>query len=203
VNATDSRTPRRPRHAALAAAVALGALALTACDPLQPGSAAVVGTERITETEVNTAAYEAAEAQREAGLEPDVAELMRRQVDVRVATVLLEELADTYDVEVTRGQVDAFIRQGGGAEAWEASLVERGLSPEQAREFARIQVLIDAVAEAIDPETGFTQIGAEAAALSEELGVEISPRYGQWDSQQVTIVAAVDDVSQPAGGPAA
>lgn len=194
---------RAPRRAAVVAVAALAALALTACDLLQPGSAAVVGAERITETEVNTAAYQAAEAQRAAGLEPDVRELMRRQLDVRVAGALLDELADTYDVEVTQGEVQAFIRERGGAEAWEASLVERGLSPKQAREFARIQVLIDQVAREIDPENGLQQIGAEAAALSEEIGVEISPRYGQWDSQQVTVVAAADDVSQPVGGPGA
>ncbi len=203
MNATTFRTPSRGRRAALAAAAMLGALALTACDPLQPGSAAVVGTERITETEVNTAALEAAQAQQAAGVTPDVRELMRRQLDVRVASALLDELAATYDVEVTQGEIQAFIRERGGAEAWEASLVERGLSPEQASDFARIQVQIDKVAEAIDPENGLQQIGAEAAALSEEIGVEISPRYGQWDSQQVTVVAAADDLSQPVGGPGA
>jgi len=122
---------------------------------------------------------------------------------VRVATVLLDELAATYDVEVTRGEIDAFIRDQGGAEAWQAAVVERGLSPNQAREFARIQILIDSTAQAIDPQDGMQRLGAEAAALSEELGVEISPRYGSWDSQQVTVVAALDDVSQPAGAPVA
>ncbi len=203
MNATTSRTPSRARRAALAAAAALGALALTACNPLQPGAAAVVGTERITENEVNTAALQAAEAQQAAGLQPDIRELMRRQLDVRVASALLDELAATYDVEVTQGEIQAFIRERGGAEAWEATLVERGLSPKQASDFARIQVQIDKVGEAIDPENGLQQIGAEAAALSEEIGVEISPRYGQWDSQQVTVVAAADDLSQPVGGPGA
>ena len=210
MNATSARTsargmrpPRRARRAALLAAAALGALALTACDPAQAGSAAVVGTERITESVVNTAAFEAAEAQQAAGVEPDVRELMRRQLDVRIAAVLLDELAATYDVEVTQGQIDAFIRDQGGAEAWQAAVVERGLSPNQAREFARIQILIDSTAQAIDPQDGMQRLGAEAAALSEEIGVEISPRYGSWDSQQVTVVAALDDVSQPAGAPVA
>jgi hypothetical protein len=202
----------RRRNAALsvsAAALLVSAPLLSGCSTdSHPGAAAVVGGERISLSEVQSQVETVRDAQRE---RPDADDLIARSnaltrdtVTFLVVQEILERAAEEHGVEVSRRDVqevrNADEQAVGGADAlrqyW---LAESGFPPlagDQIDMFYRRSLLTRGLAIAIGAESDPNAnqlVTQEVAETAEEIGVEINPRYGEWDAQNV----ALADADQP------
>jgi hypothetical protein len=193
----------RPRHLALAAAVAAAGLSLTACDPPKAGSAAVVGTERISERTVSTTAQAVYKVK---GTEQiPQAELNREIVRRMVTSQLVAELAKREDVTVTQGEVDDLIQQaiqGSTRQALADQLAQQaGVAPAEVNAYAHDFLLRQKLDEKFgngNADQGHAVVTQKLGALSKKLGTTVSPRYGKWDAGSASVKPPIDDLSKPA-----
>jgi hypothetical protein len=189
----------------IAAALALGLLALplTACDPAESGSAAVVGESRITERYVNDTATESLAALGDAADQIDGAAMNRRIVQTAVADRLVKALAEQEGVTVSQSEVDELLESTGGDEGreqLELQLAETGVPPSQVDAFAEFVALQDAVLASFSSDESEAQALASDALseLAREIGVSVSPRYGEWDPDSLEIVDLTTALTTPA-----
>jgi hypothetical protein len=193
-------------------ALILSAAALLATAPLltgcstdaHPGAAAVVGGERISLASVQAQVDQVRDAQRALPEADDLVAassgLTRDTVNFLVYLEVLERAAENHGVEVTRHDVQQARRNAednvGGPEALaQAALVPQGGLPlagdEQIDTMLRSQLLYQHLAErlgAMSAPNGQQMLIDELARTAEEIGVEINPRYGEWDAARVTLV---------------
>ena len=205
---TNERTPvtAARRLTALSAVLVVAVLGLSACDPKEAGSAAVVGGTRITETQLDANARDVTDRLHAAGADvPSTDQLLRAQLEVLVDTTLVEEAARREGITVTQGEVDELIQQAGGRSTVEKQLLTQQnlwLAPDHVDALARSVLIQRALGERLAP-TGDSTAQSDAVTkymgqLSDELGVDISPRYGVWDSSQLHIGTPPNDLSSPA-----
>ncbi len=187
--------------AVLAAAV----VGLSACNPAEAGSAAVVGPYRVSESSIQQDAKDVLK-QIDAlqGTPPAydalLRELVQRQVDIR----LYNEAAKREGITVTQGQVEQLITQAGGR-----ANVEKGFATADQQwapasgvdDAARVYLIEQQLAQKLAPGQA---ADAQAQAvqkylgdLANEIGVSVSPRYGSWDPAKVLVVAPTNDLSSP------
>ena len=88
------------------AVLGLGALSLTGCGANQAGAAALLGDERISESELNEQVQALLTAQ---GLpaQDSSAELITQTLDRLITTNLVHQLAEREGVAIDQGEVDA------------------------------------------------------------------------------------------------
>lgn len=195
-------------HRAAAVVVAVAAtLLLTACNPAQAGSAATVGDVRITESQVNASATEAltaaaADAQAAAnGL--DSATFLRQTTNRLIASQLLAIAAEEQGLTVTQAEIDTVIAQasnGVSAEQFEAQLAAQfAVPPSEVNDFVHDFVLHTKLGVKLDPSGDTTSQPAAANAylvqVADQVGVTVSPRYGQWNADKATIDSDTNDLS--------
>lgn len=200
------RTSPSARRAGGAVGVLLAVAALSACGsrPSQPGAAAVLGDQRITVAEVqqrvNTLRAEVA-AQPE-GAEAEQAGLARRTVD----DLVLERVVDralgdrgltVSPAEVQQARASDTRLLGGDRMLQRELLLRQNVSATGIDAFYREQLGIRDLAAAggQDARTpdGDVAVRRALAQAGSELRIEVNPRYGRWDPQQVTLVAAAPD----------
>lgn len=199
-------TATPPRLAATLLAAALG---LVACGQGQPGSAAVVEDRRIGVLELQESTRELldARAAREPDASGELADEATAQLGVLTQLVrseLLEEAAERNGVQVSEGQVDELLRQfeqqAGGREALEQDLVASGVPPSRLREIVRFIANQNALGERLAAQAGGAQQQGQTALrdllveTARQAGVEVNPRYGTWDAEQLEVVGS------PSGG---
>ncbi|WP_149828707.1 SurA N-terminal domain-containing protein [Streptomyces tailanensis] len=190
---------RRRTALLLSAAITAAAPFLSACgSDAHPGAAAVVGGERITvsqlENRVNDvrAALRAASAD-EAQYERVVAQtgtLTRNTLNGMVLEKVLDQALEDAGVKVTRKEVqeyrsDLVEDEEGGAPALELTWLQQyHVAPEHLDESLRSDLEVQRLATAlgVDANTpdGSTVFWQAMAKASEELGVDLNPRYGTW-----------------------
>ncbi|WP_367322595.1 SurA N-terminal domain-containing protein [Streptomyces sp. HUAS ZL42] len=196
---------RRRRTALLLSAVivAAGPL-LTACgSDAHPGAAAVVGGERITVSQLENRVKEVRAAQRAAV--PDETQysqaiaqtggLARDTLHGMVIDLVLQRAAQDAGVTVSRNEIqklrDELEKQTGGPQALEAAWLQQyGIPPQRLDDNLRLQLEAQKLAEKNGIQTNdqaFLDVLSEA---SEELNVELNPRYGSWDVKKVARVNA-------------
>ena len=208
---TAASTAARRRVARpLAAAVLLAAtvLALAACDPREAGSAAVVGSHRVTETSVNHDAALVLAAFDEAGTPPPGNDMLLRALVVRaVDNELVGIAAQREGIVVTQGQIDTLINANGGRAKLTPAFATRDglwLPPGQVDDLARYALAQVALGNKLAPGGDAAAVDAAVTGykvkLAKELGVSISPRYGVWDPKTLLITGNLDDLSIPATG---
>jgi hypothetical protein len=205
---------RRPGRAlgalGLLPVVAAAVLALTGCDPLQAGSAAVVGSTRITENQVDKDASTVDATLRKIGGQvPGTAALLRAEIEFRVDAQLVSIAAGRQGITITQGEIDALIVQSGGRSQLQKQLVAQDtlwLPPPQldalAREFLQQQQLQQQLAPGQSTNAQAAALNAYITKVADEVGVVVSPRYGSWDVKTLTVAAGANDLSVPAGGTA-
>jgi peptidyl-prolyl cis-trans isomerase SurA len=201
-----NRTGRR--LLALAPAAALAVLALTACDPLQAGSAAVVSKTRVTESQVDADAKSViAQLTKDGAQVPSTDQLLKAQVQFRVDARLVEIAAQRQGIVITQGQIDDLIATSGGRAALEKQLAAQQslwLPPGQldalAREFLTQQRLGPRLAPGKTTDEQTQAVNDYITNLASEVGVAVSPRYGSFDPKTLQVGAPLDDLSVPAGG---
>lgn len=174
-----------PRQARPLTAVALAAaLALAGCAQ-QPGTAAVVEGQRITESYLAATVADFAPL---TGSQVTPAETLQLLVQGPV----LVDAASRHGVGVSDQQAEEFL----------AAVVEsQGIGDES--DFSEGMVLIakmslagNSLATVPDSAAVFDQIAAEFA----DLGVTVNPRYGQWDPSGAIIPTVFDFHAQPVPG---
>ena len=209
--AAGRRVPGRALGALGVVPVAAAAiLALTGCDALQAGSAAVVGSTRITENQVDKDASTVVSTLRKTGGQvPDTAALLRAQVVFRVDAQLVSIAAGRQGITISQGEIDALIVQSGGRTQLEKQLVAQDslwLPPPQldalAREFLAQQQLQQLLAPGQSANAQSAALETYVAKVADEVGVAVSPRYGSWDVKTLSVTAGANDLSVPAGSAA-
>lgn len=188
----------------------MAALLLSACDPMQAGSAALVGDVRITETQVNEAAAAAAAAAatippgQSQGIDPTT--LLRQNLNRLISAELLARVAIEEGITVTPAEVDALLVQaaaGATRADFEAQIASQtGVPPTDLESFARDflvqQKLGQKLAPGADQAAQAAAVQARLAQEAAEVGVTVSPRYGAWDATNGGINADLNDLSVPA-----
>jgi len=207
--AASPRRTRRLRLLSLVPLVAIGlmgVMVLTACDPREAGSAAVVDKTRITETQVDSDATAViAKLNHDGATVPSTDQLLKAQVEFRVDAQLVGIAARREGLAVTQGQVDQLIATSGGRATLEKQLAAQQnlwLPPGQldalALEFLQQQALGPHLVPGGTTDQQTQAVNDYITKLASEVGVTVSPRYGTFDPKTLQIGAQPDDLSVPA-----
>ena len=154
--------PRLRRRVAAAALAATAALLLSACGNTRPGTAAAVGDQRITDSDIQTLVDESLSAPgvREAlpnsNYKGDLGAYRRAVLNVQVERLLAENGARQLGIDIDENKVDAryrfFEQQSGGSNSFASQLATRlAVSPSLYRQLVRTEV--------IESEIGYDQGG--------------------------------------------
>ncbi len=190
----------------VAVALAGAGIAVTACGgPVQAGSAAIVGKERITSSELNDEVR---------ALRADLAanKIPEDQLQLSFSlpqTVLLNmttsrqfrELGRSKGVAVTDREVDDVATAQGGWDQFNKVLLANGIPLDEGRDFIRAVVIRNKLAQ--QSGAGQDQASQQAALqkivqeADSAVPVKYSPRYGKFDPQQGFVA---DDRFGSAGG---
>ena len=186
----------------LAAALAVGALLLGACGSATPGAAAIVGTERISERQLSDAV---ANVLTSGGRPANTAnaDLTRTVLDRMVKMALVNQVATRAGIVVTQGEIDRVIadyqQQAGGADAFNGVLLGQGIAPDQVDAAVRLNIqarkLSTAISPGADVQAADQQLVATLAQYSSIVGTEISPRFGSWNAQTLSVGDRPTDLS--------
>lgn len=187
-----------------AAALGLSALSLTGCGVNQAGAAALIGDQRISESELNERVQGIMTAQ---GLpvQDSTAELVTQTLDRLITSNLVNQLAAREGVVVEKGEVDAirlqYLAQAGGQAELENLLLQQGVLPSDIESVITLNVQVSKLGQELAPDAEpDVQGGAvfiAASELSVELATEVAPRYGTWDAENLTIGPVTNSVSEP------
>ena len=192
----------------LAAIVGIGVIAatmaLSGCGTPTAGAAAVVGDQRISEATLNSEVQAVLTLQ---GLPATDSsnELITSTLDQMITTILVNELANREKIEVTQGEIDdlrlQYIAQAGGAEAFEAQVSQQGISIADVDSIIRVNIQVSKLGDVLSPNTEpDAKSGAVFLAISElssEIGTEVSPRFGTWDPENLTVGPSPNSLSEP------
>ncbi|MDQ1026827.1 outer membrane murein-binding lipoprotein Lpp [Streptomyces umbrinus] len=196
---------RRRRTAfLLSAALVTAAPLLTACgNDAHPGAAAVVGGDRITVSQLENRVNEVRSAQRaattgEAQYEQAIAKsggLTRDTLHVMVLDRVLHRAAQDAGVTVTRKEVQSFRgeleKQAGDSKALEVAWLQQyGVAPERLDDNLRVQIEAQKLASALGTDTSQPAFWKALSEASKKLGVDLNPRYGDWDVEKSSRVDA-------------
>jgi SurA N-terminal domain len=205
---------------ALVAALVLGVV-LTGCGASKVGTAAIVGEDRISVTELQADVRqvlaerkaEAPQDQTAPARDDEATGTLQREILTRmIQSRLVSEVAAERRVPpVTAGEVDRVIAEGrsqGGDALLRRSAVQFNVAFADLDEYVRYQLLIGKILDGLGPEPG----GADPADPRQQrlldavsraatrLGVTVNPRYGRWDRRTNSIVTGGDGLTEPATG---
>lgn len=181
------------RVAAVASSAAL-AFVLTACDADQVGAAAVVGGDRITVSELQDHVREVVAVMPDADATGDQRNTQLTVLNRMIGFQLRDQIAADAGISVTEAEIDEFI-----AEQLIPQAPDGDLTPLLAQNLLTEETLREAVREVLVLE----RVGGQEAYLqalfeaSEQVGVEVNPRYGTWAGAGIEDVSG--SVSVPAG----
>lgn len=171
---------------------------------LSAGSAAVVGDSRITTAVV---ADQVEQINTARGLPVDTVDAALTQSTVQrlIITDLVDQAAQRLGAEVTDGAIDAEInaleqRSGGRAEL-DQLLLESNIPPTGLESQIRTTLLVQRMGQVLDPQadpqTQSQLVYEYVVALSEELDVSVSPRFGVWNPIDLNLGAPPADLAIP------
>lgn len=180
---------------AVAAALVGATILLTGCGPTLPGAAAVVGTDKITESEV---ASQVQEIQKAAHSTTGADKITSDVVSRMVVNSIITQLADKLGVTVTDGALDQemnkIITAQGGLAQLEAAALNSNVPPSAIRDQIKVSMLETAIANKLAPGASSTQqqsVLVDAVIKeSNELGTQVAPKFGSWQIEQIKNGAA-------------
>ncbi|MFF3452497.1 SurA N-terminal domain-containing protein [Streptomyces sp. NPDC002667] len=199
---------RRRTALVLSAAIVAAAPLLTGCgSTAHPGAAAVVGDTRITVSQLESRVGEVRSAQRAASKDDaqyaqvvaSTASLTRDTLHGMVLDRVLDRAARNAGVTVTRKDSQqmraALEQQAGGSKALETAwLSNYGVAPKRLDDSLRTEIEARKLAAAlgIDMNTtaGKAAFWKAMSSASQQLRVDLNPRYGAWDVQKSSRVDA-------------
>ncbi|MFE4968084.1 SurA N-terminal domain-containing protein [Streptomyces sp. NPDC056660] len=195
---------RRRTALVLSAAIATAAPFLTACgSDAHPGAAAVVGGQRITVAQLETRVNEVRQAQRSAV--PDeqqyqqvlaaTSSLTRDTLHNMVLDQVLHRAAQDAGISVTRKEIQqmrtGLAQQAGGSKALQNAWLQKyGIAPKRLDDNLRLQLEAQKLAQQLGTDTTQPAFWKALSKASQELHVDLNPRYGAWDVQKSSRVDA-------------
>jgi hypothetical protein len=219
-----SKQSRVLRRLIKVSAVALGAgLVVTACSPVQAGSAAIAGNERITIATLDT---EVTNLSQTVKLYPGTVQLSQAQQTQQTLTWLLrfkinDELARQAGITVSTAQAQKALAeiysaakasaqaQGISNVTLDLILAANGIPPNLADEVGRYQAIDDQFVKQANGGQDPTSTSAQTATTAQltkarcvaakSLKIQVNRQFGQLNYDQVAIVAAPATVTRPAG----
>lgn len=209
----------RGRRVAVFAA-GLGACALlAACSPVQAGSAAIVGDQRITVSALDTQVSNLQQALKPYGstLPITTARMPSEVLSWMIRFEVADEVAAAHGINVSDSQAQAGfnsltpVATQNGFKSTSELLIANGVPPQMFQQVGRWEAQQDAFARAQNGgkeptttaeqnafTTAYTKAQCEAA---KSLNIKVSPQFGRLDYTQLAVVAAPDTLSRPAGTP--
>jgi len=205
---------RRTALSVSATAALLGAAPLLAAcgGAVHPGAAAIVDGKRITVSQLQAKVKDVRAAQAES---PQGSELVMNTGRLSLATLngmifdeVLARSAQDAGVTVSRADVQRWRagaeRQAGGAERLRAMWLQQGIAPDEIDTMVRNQLLLDGVAKHLHADRGTPQgqqkLARALGKTSRSLGIDVNPRFGKWDDQQVILGETKEPWITPASG---
>ena len=190
-------TLRRACVLVVSALIALPALA--ACGDSERAAAASVGSNTISVSELQGQVRDVEDAFGDDAI-PDGAEFQRQLLTGDVRGFLLADLADREGVEVSGSEIDQVVDSGIESAGTREALLEGGLYTEETlRQAAHDQILADRLSAELG---GSEQLVTAAQELGDELGVNVSRRYGTWDRAALAVVASPGAIASTQFAPA-
>jgi len=213
---------RKARVAGFGGVAVLGAgVLLSACSPVQLGSAAIVGNQRITQATLNA---QVSNLRNAAAQYPGQVQLTTAQYPQAVLGWLVKfqienRAAATAGVSVTEAEVQAGVKsvqqqaqqyaQQSGLPSGNAVLLSSGIPPQLLNDLGKYQAQeLELAVQANGGKLPTTQAEANTvtAALTKStcvaaksLNIQINPQYGRLDYSQYTVVAGPDLLSKAEG----
>ncbi len=185
-----------------AAAATVSVLALSACGTSSAGDAATMGSTGIPDDALKEQVEEVLTAKGQPITTRD-ASLVQQTLGRMITIYLVDELSDREGVVVTDGQVDEqlanYDAQVGGREQVEQIFLEQNVAPSQLRSILQLQLQAQALGIKLDPRGSAEEQGqavfSAASELSQELETTVSPRYGTWDPQTLSLGPVPSDLA--------
>ncbi|GES32240.1 SurA N-terminal domain-containing protein [Streptomyces angustmyceticus] len=192
---------RRTALSVSATAALLGAAPLLAAcgSDAHPGAAALVDGKRITVSQLQAKVKDVRAAQARS---PQGSQLIMNTGRLSLATLngmifdeVLARGARDAEVTVTRGDVQRWRaraeQQAGGAARLKEMWLQQGVAPDEIDAMVRNQLLLDGVARHLGADRGKPQgqqkLARALAKTSRSMGIDVNPRFGKWDDQQVIL----------------
>lgn len=185
-----------------AAALLAAAPLLTACgSDAHPGTAAVVGGQRIEVSSLQAQVEDVRAAQaaspEAARLVKETGDLSRQKLHGMIFDRVVDQVAEDNGISASRGEIrqtrEEFARQGGGETQMAAVLLQQqSVAPDQIDGVARRAVLMNKIAAKLGvtntPE-GQKKLQEAFGKASKELRIDVNPRYGTWDDTKIQLAA--------------
>jgi hypothetical protein len=213
------------RRLVKASAIVIGVGLVTGCavTPLQFGSAAIVGSQRIS---ITTLGIESANLSQAAKQYPGVVTLTPTEVTQTTLTWLIryqinEEVARQAGITVTPAQAQAALAaayasakasaesQGLTNVTLDLILAASGIPPDTAAQLGRYEAIATEYLKIANGGTTPTSSSAQTAAgnklnqaecqAAKSLNIRVNPQFGQLDYSQYQVVTAPNPVARPAG----
>ena len=189
----------KPTRQSLAVIAGIGllsiSLGLSGCSSQTAGAAAVVGDQRISESQLDTEVQDVLALQGLSSTDSSN-ELITSTLDQLITGILVNELADREKIKVTQGEIDdlrlQYVAQAGGQEAFEASIGEQGISIGEVDSIIRVNLQVAKLGDVLSP-----SVFIAISELSSELGTEVAPRFGTWDPENLSVGPAANSLSEP------
>ncbi len=199
----------RRRFVSAAVAVAAAGFVLSACGGGQAaGSAAVLGDQRITTGAVSDALTEINEGLGRPANTPNAA-AVQSNVQRLIRGNLVDQAADRLAVSVDEGAVDRellnTLANAGGQQALDDALLQSDIPPSAIADEIRVSLLLGEIGAALAPDADQqvrnTLVFEYLVALSNELDVTVSARFGSWDTAELAVGPIPTDVASPVSSP--
>jgi hypothetical protein len=213
------------RRLVKASAIVIGVGLVTGCavTPLQMGSAAIVGSQRIS---ITTLGIESANLNQAAKRYPGIVTLTPTEVTQTTLTWLIryqinEEVARQAGITVTPAQAQAALQaayasakssaesQGLTNVTLDLILAASGIPPDTSMQLGRYEAIATAYLKIANGGTTPTSSSAQTAAgnklnqaecqAAKSLNIRVNPQFGQLDYSQYQVVTAPNPVARPAG----
>jgi len=207
-----------------AVSVLAAGAALTACGPLKPGAAAVIGHDRISVAKLDSAV---SQWKKELPEHPDAEQIVqssqpdqhvpfdpsspRRSALYQLIEIRAwDQVAREKHLSVEQGQVDAFVASKGGRGGLDAYVLAEGLPTSYDDAFARSLLIQQLLLQqyGITPGQPVTpqqqaqvkQLLSDFAGAKKHLGITVNPRFGTFDHKTMSLGPVCPRLSTPDSG---
>ena len=189
-----TRTPHKRRVALLAAAAVAAVLLMAGCQQT-PGTAAIIGGERVKASEVQSSTTAFLDLVPNQFSEGDVQLLvLERDIYSRILARAAANVAVSASATEIDGDRDAVFAATGGRNGLVKRLAAQQqpevVAPDQVEQWLRDRILFQKLATTAsgggDPSSAAAQqaVGAELTKAAKQLKIEVSPRYGEWSDDR-------------------
>ncbi len=186
------------------AALGAGVLVLSGCSTVGAGQAAVSEEFQVSQADVEAEVRAVLDGIGQPPGEPPTG-LALATTQRLVQDALFQAKASDLGIQVTPAEIEAGVAElaasNGGLEALQQAALQAGIPADAIDDFVRTNLLFNEIGRALDSSgDAAAQQAATRAALAEysdQIGLEVSPRYGTWNPETLEIVPG-STVAEPA-----